>query len=72
MLIVQLRQTQADAPFLTPLTMEIVTARGAERKTLRPTGRETTIRIPLSSRPSDVRIDPDGTILKELVVKQAG
>jgi aminopeptidase N len=68
-LTVRLRQTQADAPFLTPLTMEIVTARGAERKTLRPTGRETTIRIPLSSRPSDVRIDPDGTILKELVVK---
>jgi aminopeptidase N len=71
MLTVQLRQTQADAPFLTPLTMEIVTARGAERKILRPTGKETTINIPLSNPPSDIRIDPDGTILKELVVKRA-
>jgi aminopeptidase N len=71
-LTIQIKQTQADAPFLTPLTAEIVTAKGASRQTLKPTGRETNIHIPLSSRPTDVRIDPDGMILKEIVVRKAG
>jgi aminopeptidase N len=63
------RQTQEDAPFLTPLPAEIITARGAQRLTLKPTGRETVIRIPLAARPSEVRIDPDEAVLKELVVR---
>jgi aminopeptidase N len=74
MLILQLKQTQEDeqgAPFLIPLTAEIVTAEGAQRATLRPTGRETIIRLPLSSRPVQVRIDPDEMVLKEMVVRQA-
>ena len=70
MLVINLRQTQEDAPFLTPLPVEIVTNRGAQRMTLRPTGRESFIRIPLQSRPSDVRVDPDETILREAVVRQ--
>ena len=70
-LTIHLRQTQQDAPFLMPLPVEIITERGAQRMTLKPTGRETTIRIPLASRPTDVRIDPDGLILQESVVRQA-
>jgi aminopeptidase N len=71
-LTINLRQTQEVAPFLTPLPLEIVTNRGAQRRIIRPTGRESFIRIPLASRPSDVRVDPDETILRELVVRQAG
>ncbi len=70
-LIIRLRQTQEDAPFLNPLAVEVVTERGTQRATLTPTGRETTQRIPLQRAPSDVRIDPDEMVLKELVVKKA-
>jgi aminopeptidase N len=70
-LTIQLRQTQTDAPFLTPLPVEITTAKGTQRSTLKPTSKETTIRIPLSSQPTDVRIDPDESVLKELVVKNS-
>ena len=69
MLTIQLRQTQTDAPFLTPLPVEIVTSNGVQRATLRPTGKDTTTRIPLASQPTDVRIDPDDTILKEIIIK---
>jgi aminopeptidase N len=69
-LTIRLRQTQEDAPFLTPLPAEIVTQRGAQRLTLKPTGRETIIRLPLAARPSQVRIDPDEAILKELVTRE--
>jgi aminopeptidase N len=69
-LTIQLRQTQEDEPFLTPLPVEIVMTRGAKRITLRPTGRETDVRIRLSGRPTDVHIDPDETILKELVASK--
>ena len=68
-LTIQLRQTQLDAPFLNPLPVEIITSQGAQRSLLKPTGKETTIRIPLGSQPTDVRIDPDETILKEVVVR---
>ncbi|HYG79193.1 MAG TPA: M1 family metallopeptidase, partial [Pyrinomonadaceae bacterium] len=66
-LVIRLRQTQEGAPFPDPLAVEIVTDRGTQRATLKPTGKETTLRVPLSSQPSDVRIDPDEWILKELV-----
>jgi aminopeptidase N len=69
-LTIQLRQTQEDAPFLTPLPVEIVTSKGAQRTTLRPTGKETTARIPLASQPTNIRIDPDDFILKEIVIEK--
>ncbi|MDT4953024.1 MAG: aminopeptidase [Acidobacteriota bacterium] len=70
-LTIQLRQTQTDAPFLTPLPVEIITSEGTQRAMLKPNGKETTTRIPLTSQPTDVRIDPDEIILKELVVKDS-
>jgi hypothetical protein len=69
-LTINLRQTQADEAFLNPLTVEVITAKGAQRTTLRPTGKESIMRIQLASKPTDVRIDPDDFVLKELVVKQ--
>ena len=66
-----LRQTQDDAPFLTPLPVDIVMGTGETRRvTFRPSDRETSLFIPLSTKPSDVRIDPDEMILKVLVVRQ--
>jgi aminopeptidase N len=65
----RLRQTQEDVPFLTPLSVELVLPKTSRRIIVTPTGRETTTRIPLQSRPMEVRIDPDEMVLKELVVK---
>ena len=70
-LLIHLQQTQTSEPFLTPLPVEIATAKGTQRATLKPTGKETTVRIPLANQPTDVRIDPDEMILKEIVVKKS-
>ncbi|PYS50041.1 MAG: hypothetical protein DMF68_08295 [Acidobacteria bacterium] len=69
-LTINLRQTQSDEPFLTPLQAEIVTANGTQRTTLKPTGKESNIRIQLASQPTNVHIDPDEFVLKELVMKK--
>src|SRR5436305_1448615 len=42
-LTLNLRQTQADAPFLNPLVVETTTAKGAERTTIKPTGKESSM-----------------------------
>ncbi len=67
---IHLQQTQEDAPFLTPLPVEIVTANKIQRVTLTPNDRATSLFVPLSRKPVDLRIDPNETILKELVVRQ--
>lgn len=69
-LMINLRQTQTGEPFLTPLQAEVVTAKGTERTTLKPAGKESSIRISLASEPTSVRIDPDEFVLKELVMKK--
>lgn len=71
LLTINLKQTQAVAPFLTPLPVEIVTGSGTRRLMLTPLNRETNLRLPLASRPVEVRIDPDEIILKELVMPQS-
>jgi aminopeptidase N len=64
-----LKQTQENgAIFPNAVPVEIVTGTGTRRIKLTPTGRETRTRMPLNSRPTDVRFDPDATILKELSV----
>jgi aminopeptidase N len=67
-LTIRLRQTQDDAPFLTPLPVEFGLAGSTRRALIRPTGKLTVARFPLPSRPAAVRIDPDETVLKELSV----
>jgi aminopeptidase N len=64
------RQLQEDAPFLMPLTIEVMTARGARRMTLNPTGKETKQRIPSPLRPTAVRVDPDEMVLKRINVRE--
>jgi aminopeptidase N len=72
-LTLTLRQTQEGdgAHFPNTFPVEIVTGARlrARRIKLMPTGRETVTRINLAARPSDVRFDPDETILKELSVR---
>lgn len=68
LLTIELQQIQNGDAFLTPLSVDIVMAHGRRRITLRPTGKVTRTRIPLSSEPSNVIIDPDEFILKETVL----
>ncbi|HYJ86452.1 MAG TPA: M1 family metallopeptidase [Pyrinomonadaceae bacterium] len=68
-LTINLKQTQPDAPFLDPLQVEIVIAKGAQKTIIKPVGRETTIRLPVTNRPTKITIDPDEFVLKELVLK---
>ena len=70
MLSLHLRQTQVDAPFLTPLTVEMVMGKGTHRVLLRPTGKDTTTLIAQEIKPTSVRLDPDAQILKEVVMKE--
>jgi aminopeptidase N len=69
-LTLTLKQTQEDgAPFPNAFPVEIVTGNGTRRVKLTPNGRETSQRIYLNRRPSEVRFDPDATILKEISVR---
>jgi aminopeptidase N len=65
-LIITLRQTQADAAFLNPLPVEILSPNGKTRAVINFAGKAATKRIPLAQKPVDVRFDPEGTILKEI------
>jgi aminopeptidase N len=63
-----LAQTHGGDPFLTVVPVEIVTEGGGVRRLpVRPTGRETSVIVPLARRPVELRVDPGGTILKEVV-----
>ena len=68
-LIINLKQTQPEAAFLDPIEIEIEGAKGTQRSKITPTGRESVIRLSSPTRPKDIRLDPDDSILNELVVK---
>jgi aminopeptidase N len=65
-LALRLTQTQPEEFFPAPVPVEIVTPRGVRRITIRPTGRETDALAPLPARPTEVRLDPSDTLLKEV------
>lgn len=67
---IHVEQTQEDAPFPNPVPVEIFMEKGIERTTLTPVDRAASLFIPLPKKPMDVRIDPNETILKELVMRQ--
>jgi aminopeptidase N len=68
-LTIRLRQLQDDAAFLMPFPIEIVTTDKTRRTTLKPEDKESVTRIHFAHRPTNVRFDPDETILKEITVK---
>ncbi|HEV7859537.1 MAG TPA: M1 family metallopeptidase [Pyrinomonadaceae bacterium] len=68
-LAMNLKQVQPDGPFLNPLPVDIVMPGRAQRAVLRPASKETTLSLHLAQRPTELRADPDATVLKEISVK---
>ena len=65
-----LKQTQTALPFLDPIPVTITSEGKTTRVTLQPTGRLATAQVRVGKVPLDIKIDPDDTILKELVSGQ--
>jgi aminopeptidase N len=62
----RIQQIQDGEPFLMPLTVAIMTGDKAQRVTFTPTGKDTTMRFRVVSQPSNIKIDPDNFVLKEI------
>lgn len=68
-LTLNLAQTQKEEAFLMSVPLEVSTSKGVVRSSIRPSGKLTVLRLPLTSRPTAVRLDPANTILKEVNVE---
>jgi len=66
-LSITVTQVQNGEVFLDPLPIEIVINGQTTRQTIYPKSKMATVTIPLKGRPSSIRLDPDETILKEVV-----
>jgi aminopeptidase N len=66
-LVVRLNQLQDGEPFLDPVPVEFTVNGKTERRTIYPKGKLTTTTIELPGNPTAVKIDPDETLLKEVV-----
>jgi aminopeptidase N len=67
---ITLNQTQAADPFLDPVPVELVTRGiGTRRVMITPTGKTTTAQFTLPRQPDAVTLDPDETLLREIVTK---
>ncbi len=62
-IIVEQAQAESWPTYRFPLTLELRTARGPVRRTVRVSERRTELRVALDGRPEAVRIDPDVTLL---------
>lgn len=67
---ITLKQVQTGAPFLDPIPVTVTSEGKTTRLTLHPRGRLATATIRTGKVPLDIQIDPDNTILKELVTGQ--
>jgi hypothetical protein len=67
--MVRLDQVQEGDAFLDPVPVDFTVNGKKERRTIVPTGKSTTVSIQLTGNPSAAIIDPDDTLLKEVVVK---
>jgi aminopeptidase N len=66
-MFVHLNQLQSGDAFLDPVPVEFVVNGKVERKTIYPTGKSTETTIRLEGNPTSAKIDPDDTLLKEVV-----
>lgn len=67
---ITLNQTQEGFPFLDPVPVEIVTrGLGTKRVMITPTGKTTTAQFTFPRQPDAVKLDPDETLLREIVTK---
>ncbi|MFS8084945.1 MAG: hypothetical protein ACMG6H_04895, partial [Acidobacteriota bacterium] len=69
-LTIILRQTQDGAAFLDPVPIEITEGGKKRTITIQPKGKLATARVRTERGPASLRIDPDGTLLKEVVNAQ--
>ncbi|MGZ5436784.1 MAG: M1 family metallopeptidase [Pyrinomonadaceae bacterium] len=65
-----LKQVQAGAPFLDPVPVTITSEGKTTSLTLSPKGKVATATVRTGKVPIDIQIDPDGTLLRELVSGQ--
>ncbi len=65
--VIRLNQVQEGEAFLDPVSVEFTVNGKAERRTIYPKDKSTTITIQLPANPTAVKIDPDDTLLKEVV-----
>jgi len=63
-----LQQLQPDAFFPNALPIEIVTAAGRQRVVMKPKSRQTDEYFKLEAAPTEVNVDPDNTVLKDVHV----
>lgn len=67
---ITLHQTQAGLPFLDPVPAEIAArGLGTNRVMITPKGKTTTAQFTFGRQPETVTLDPDETLLKEIVTK---
>ncbi len=69
LLTVTLEQTQAGEPFLDPVPIEFTVNGKKQQQTIYPKAKLTTIEIRLDANPTSVQLDPDETLLKEVIAK---
>jgi len=62
-----LKQTQPGAAFLDPVPIEITNGQEKRLTTIQPLGKEASAKIRVKSGPMAIRVDPDQTLLKEVV-----
>ena len=62
-----LNQSQSGAPFLDPIPVTITSEGKTTKFTLVPKGRSATAQVRVGKVPLDIKIDPEDTLLKELV-----
>jgi aminopeptidase N len=66
-LTIELRQIQTGDAFLDPVPIEITVDGKKQRKTIFPTSKVTSTSFEVSLGAHDVQVDPDDTLLKEVV-----
>ncbi len=64
---ITLRQTQAGEAFFDPVPIEVTSNSEKRRALIRPQGKITTQRVSVKGTATAIRIDPDNTLLKEVV-----
>ncbi len=68
-LTITLKQTQSGEPFLDPVPIEITSGAKTQRTTIQPKGKLASIGVRTKGQPASIRIDPEGTLLKELTAR---
>jgi len=66
--VFQLKQTQPGRAFLDPVTIEVISGGIKKRFVIQPTGKLTVKSFPMKQPPTSVTLDPDETLLKEVVL----